>query len=80
MKQFGQLTKHEQLELQDLSNRNYTIRSLIDRLMQEESAYNQKREEWFMKIRKKYNIPEEDSIYIDPEDDYRITREPSSEE
>lgn len=65
MKQFGKLTNLEQLEFNDLVNRNLAVQSLIQRLLIEEIEYNKKREEWFDKIRRKYEIPDTASIALD---------------
>lgn len=65
MKQFGKLTNLEQLEFNDLVNRNLAVQSLIQRLLIEETEYNKKREEWFDKIRRKYEIPDTASIALD---------------
>lgn len=65
MKQFGKLTNLEQLEFNDLVNRNLAVQSLIQRLLIEETEYNKKIEEWFDKIRRKYEIPDTASIALD---------------
>ncbi len=67
MKNYGKLTTSEQLELTDLSNREMSIQNLLNRLINEQAEFNIKRNDWFNKIREKYRIANEDSIYIDPE-------------
>jgi len=67
MKNYGKLTTSEQLELTDLNNREMAIQNLLQRLIREQTEFNIKRDIWFNKIREKYRISNDDSIYIDPE-------------
>jgi len=63
--EYAKLTTTEKLEFNDLINRQIGIDSLMQRLISEESIATQKKEEWFSKIRKKYNIPENANIVVE---------------
>ncbi len=63
--EYGTLTRHEQLELQDLANRELAIQSLMDRLIKEQMMFTEKRDVWFGKIREKYKIPNDVALVVD---------------
>ena len=62
---YGKLSKHEQIELNDLTNRLLGVESLFQRLIREQGDLEEKREEWFSKMRKKYSIPDTEGIAIE---------------
>jgi hypothetical protein len=63
----------EQLEFKNLVLKKSSIESLINRLIIEQGDYDNKLEEWFLRIRDRYKVSDDIGIYID--DDYNIVEE-----
>lgn len=75
---YGELDKIEQLRLKDLGNRANTVSALFDRVVQEQTEYERKKDEWFAELRAKYNVPDNIDIFIN--DKFEIIEDENKEE
>ena len=75
---YGELDKIEQLRLKDLGNRANTVSALFDRIVQEQTEYERKKDEWFAELRAKYNVPDNIDIFIN--DKFEIIEDENKEE
>lgn len=65
MKKYGRLDKIEQLELNDMSNELVAIDSLVQKLIEERTKYEKRKNNWYAKIRDKYDIPDDFDVFIE---------------
>ncbi len=64
-KVYGKLSELEKLQFNEMRLKLSAIDSLFQRLIREQCELEKVKEEWFVKLRKKHSISNDDSIVID---------------
>jgi len=63
-KEYGTLSRVENMELNTLASKLSAIESLVTRMILEQESYQIKRDQWFADLREKHDIPDDVAIVI----------------